>query len=565
MGNIDQAKTEVIGTDLLILGGGIAGCFAAIKGRELKLDVTLVDKGNVGRSGLSPMMSGVLSYFDPKEDNHDDWYRECVEASEWLSDQEMLDGMINQTTECVNHLIDWGARFQTENGKLIRKPMVGHIHGRNAMMTHGGLQLMAILRGEVLRRGARVLERVMATDLLSSDGELPTKGRITGAVGFNVRNGKFFVIRAKATVLATGMTSVVLLRSPANGLSGDGRAMAFRAGCEMRNIDLSQYSPHPAGFNCAPGLNIVAGEGSILVNNKGERFLKKWDQIRMERATRVVICKAITTEELEKRGPAYFDATHLDESSHEKFEKCIPIVVRTLELGGLSFRKDKIPYAPDLVNLEAGGIRTNREKATTVPGLYAIGDASDHGEMGVTELITPGIASAIEGYRAAEAAAGFAGGIEEPAVNKEQVKVFKEQVFAPLARKSGLGHLEVKQHCKNILASGLLGPAKNEKGLKEAIGMAKVIRDLEIPRLKAHNYHELAASIGLANGLTFLELYGHCSLVRKESRGSHWRTDFPEKDNMNWLKWVIARKEGTGIKTWAEQVPFEKYPLKPDF
>lgn len=561
---MSESKTETAETDLLILGGGIAGCFAAIKAKELGLDVILVDKGNLGRSGLSPMMSGVLTCFDPGEDDHDDWYRECVEASAWLSDQEVLDGMINITTECINQLIDWGAKFQKENGKLIRKPMVGHIHGRNVMMTHGGLQLMSVLRGEVLRRGVRVIERVMATELLTSDGELPTHGRVVGAAGFHIRTGKFHVIKAKATVVATGMTSSVLLRSPANVLSGDGRAMAFRAGCEMRNVDLSQYSPHPTGFNCAPGLNIVSGEGAALVNAKGERFLSRWDPVRMERATRVVICKAITTEELEGRGPASFDATHLDEHAHDRFEKCIPIVVKSLELGGLSFRRDKIPYTPDLVNLEAGGIRTNSEKTTTVPWLYAIGDASDHGEMGVTELITPGMSSAIDGYRVAGAIAGRVSEIEEPVVHEDQVEWIRDRVYAPMRQRGGLSPLEVRDHCKGLLSGGLLGPCKDEKGLKKAIDLVKKIREQEIPRLFAGDYHELAACIGLGNSLTFLELYSRCSLLRTESRGSHWRTDYPERDDKNWLKWVIAKKEGQDIGVWAERIPFEKYPLKPD-
>ena len=97
-------KTEVLKTDVLVLGGGIAGCFAAIKARESGLDAVIVDKGHLGRSGLSPQMSGVLTYFDPEQDNYDDWYRECMEASEWLSDQDVLDGMIYQTTKWIRDM-----------------------------------------------------------------------------------------------------------------------------------------------------------------------------------------------------------------------------------------------------------------------------------------------------------------------------------------------------------------------------------------------------------------------------------------------------------------------------
>lgn len=564
MFSLKQLKTEVIKTDVLVLGGGIAGCLASIYARKSGLDVTLVDKGDVGRSGISPLMSGVLSYFDPEDDNYDEWYRECVEAGEWLNDQQSLGGMINETTDRITDLHSWGVRFQQEHGKFIRKPMVGHIHARNILMIYGGFQLMSVVRGEVLRRGVRVIERVMITDLLTSDGELPTGGSIVGAVGFNVRTGTFYVIKAKAAVICTGMAASVFLRPIAAILSGDGRAMAFRAGCEMRNVDLTIYGPHPTGFNCAPGLNILTGEGALFVNAKGDRFMQKWDPVRMERATRAIVSRAIATEEREGRAPVSLDATHLDEAAYSRIEKCIPVVVRSFELAGLNLRKDKIAYTVNLLTLGPGGIRVNRENAATIPALYAAGAASDHAEMGVTEVITPGILSAIGGCRAGEEAAKYAAEIEEPTIDERQIQVLKEQIFAPMDRESGLKHQEVTQHCKGILAKGLLGPIKSEKGLKEAISAIREIRQDEIFKLVAKDYHELARSIGLANALNFLEIFARCSLLRRESRGSHFRVDYPEKNDTNWLKWVIVKKEDDAIKVWAEPIPYEKYPLKPN-
>ena len=559
-------KTEVLKTDVLVLGGGIAGCFAAIKARESGLDVVIVDKGSVGRSGLSPQMSGVLTYFDPDKDNYDEWYRECIEAGEWLNDQNVLDGMIYETNKCISDMDMWGAQFQKEGRKFIRRPGVGHIHARNVLMYHGGLQLMSVVRGEVLRRGVRVVERVMATNLLTSDGKLPTSGRIVGAIGFNIRTGKFYIFQAKATIMATGSTRSVFLGPTMATLSGDGRGMAFRAGCEMRNMDIIKFSIYrPGGLTNpqGPGANILFGEGTILVNAEGNRFMQEWDPIRMERAPRVVVARAIATEELEGRGPIYLDATHLDEAGHSRIEKCVPITVRSLAVMGLDFRKGRIPYTIGLTDSGPGGIRVNRENAATIPALYAVGDTSDLGEMGVTELITPGMVAAVGGYRAGEAAAKYAGQIEEPAVNKHQVKVLKGQVLVPMKRESGLKHQDVREHCKDIIRRGLLGPVKNEKGLKEAMNAAQEIRETEMPKLVARDYHELARSIGLGNELLFLELFPRCSLLRTESRGGHWREDYPERDDANWLKWVIARREDDGMKVWAEPIPFEEYPLKP--
>lgn len=563
---LDDVRTEVMETDVLVVGAGIAGCHAAIRARESGMDVVIVDKGNLGRSGLSPQMSGVLTFFDPEKDDYDAWYREGVESGEWVVDQKILDNMFNETADRVRDMDSWGVTFQKERREFIRKPSVGCIYGRVALLTHGGSQLMSVLRGEVVRHGIRLVERVMVTDLLTSDGELPTSGRIVGAVGFNIRDGKLHVFKARATIIATGVTTSVLLGAVMPTLSGDGKGMGFRAGCEMRNIELSSISiRRAAGLTNpqGPGANILFGEGAILVNANGNRFMKKWDPVRMARSTRAVVARAIATEELEGRGPVYLDATHLSEAAHARIEKCIPITVRSLAALGLDFRRDKIPYTTTLEDGSAGGIRVNRENATTVRALYAVGDASDHAEMGVTDIISPGMAGAIGGYRAGETATQYAAEAEEPGINEHQIQLLKDHIFAPMKCKTGLKHQEVREHCKSIIRKGLLGPVRDEPGLKEAIGAAREIRDDEIPKVGAKDYHELARSIGLENELLLLELLPRSALLRTESRGSHYRRDYPRRDDANWLKWVIARREGDSIKVWAEPIPFEEYALKP--
>ncbi len=563
MAEITQSKSEVINTDVLVLGGGIAGCFAAIKARQSGLDVVMVDKGNLGRSGDSFQMSGVLYYYDPEKDDYDTLYRECVEASQWLADQQRLDGMITETTEHIRDLDSWGAHFQKEGDEFIRKPGVGHYHSRNVIMTNGGFQLMSVLRGEVLRRGVRVVERVMTTDLLSSDGELPTGDRIIGAVGFHIRTGKLYVFKAKATIITTGATRTIRLRGTVPNLSGDGRAMTFQAGCEMRNVELTQFGDGPRDFQCAPGSNILYGEGAMLVNAKGERFMEKYDRIRLERAGRAPVGRAIITEELEGRGPVYMDATHLDEAAYRRIEMAIPIVVKTFAMGGLSLRKDRIAYTFGMSDHGPGGIRVSRDGATTVPGLYAGGAASDHAEDGITNIIGHGMESAIGGSRAGKAAAIYAVETKEPATNKYQVQMLEQQIFAPMKRETGLKHQEVREHCADIIANSL-GPIRNERGLRQAIEAAREIREREIPQLIAKDYHELARCIGTANALFFLELLPRCALLRTESRGAHYREEYPERDDANWLKWVIAKREGDDINVWAEPIPMDEYPLRPE-
>ncbi len=565
MAILEETNTEVLETDVLVLGGGIGGCMAAIRARELGAEVVLIDKANIGRGGLSHQWSGVITYFDPETDDYDGCYRECVEGGQWLVDQERLKDMINETTDRARDLEKWGVHLQKDaTGKYLKSPGVGHYYSRNIYFTQGGFQMMAVVRGEVLRSGTRVLERVMATDLLTSDGEYPTRGRITGAVAFHIRNGKFYVIKAKSVVIATG-PATMLWRGYAwaPSLSGDGQAMAFRAGCDMRNYDIAFFRFIPAGHNCASGANILVGEGLHMLNAQGQRFMEKWDPVRMERATAATVCRAMTTETQENRCPIWWDATHLDEAAYNRIEKSIPIVVRHLAIEGLNLRTDKIPYTCILNDLGPGGIRTStRWGITNLPGLYCGGAVSDHGEDGVSNVIGHGAESAIGGYRAGEGAAIHSKEIAAPAINERQVRELKEQIYAPLKRNTGIPYREPKLRCDEIFDSGLLGPIRNEKKLNQALEAVLEIKE-DVTRLVAKDYHELTRCIGIGNALLFPQLVAQCALVRTESRGSHVREDYPDRDDANWLKWVLARRKDDQVEIWTEPIPFEQYPLKP--
>lgn len=555
---------EIIETDVLVLGGGLAGCLAAIKAQEAGQRVLLVDKGHLGRSGFSFQLSGALACFDPAKDNEEDWFRECLEAGDWLNDQERLTGMIAESAAVLDQFARWGVEFQKERGEYIRRPGVGHHFARNALLTKGGFQLMSVLRGEVLRSGARVLERVMITDLLTSDGELPTGGRVTGAAGFNIRNGKFYVIKAASVVIATGSTSLLWWTSSMPAMSGDGQAMAFRAGCEMSNYELCTIRFFPAGFTCAPGANALFGEGTIITNARGERFMAHHDPVRLERAPASVVSRAMTVEEVQGRGPVFWDATGLEEAAYARIKRAIPIVIRNFELAGLDIRRDRIKYTCGIRDLGAGGIRVDRENAATIPGLYSAGDASDHSEEGVDSVISRGMEAAVMGQRAGVAAARYAAANRLLPVVEKQIEKIRSNIFSALNREAGVTFAEVKVQCDEIHRQNLLGFSRNEAGLRQAAGMAARIREELIPRLRAKDYHELSRCLGIGNALLFPELVSAAALVRTESRGSHFREDYPEKDDENWRKWIVSRQEGSGIKSRTERIPFEKYPLKPE-
>jgi len=172
--------------------------------------------------------------------------------------------------------------------------------------------------------------------------------------------------------------------------------------------------------------------------------------------------------------------------------------------------------------------------------------------------------SAIGGHRAGKAAAKYSAEMDVPLIQESKIREMRESIFAPLKLTRGFKYQEVWEHCISLFEKGLLGPVRNERGLKEAIDTIDEIKAGEIPRLTATDYHELARTIGLKNSLHFPELLARCALLRTESRGSHYREDYPERDDKNWLKWVIAKMEGNDLKVWAEAIPINEYPIRPE-
>ncbi len=536
---------EWVDCDVLVIGAGIAGCFAALRAREANLDVVLVNKGRLGRSGYSHQMAGVLTYFDPQQDDHQSWYRECVEAGGGLCDLERFEGMIHETTDRIRELEGWGVTFQKSAGKFIRKAGIGHKYARNVVMTDGGFQLMASLREQILRPGVRLIENVMVTHLLTSDGLEPTQAGVSGAVGLSIKDGKFYVLPSKAVVIAAGCCDFDRVGAH---LSGDGCAMVWKVGCEMRNIELTMPTLRPSGGN------ILFGLGAQLVNREGDRFMRRYDPDKMEHATRDVLARSIALEEMAGRGPIYLDARHIDEAGQRIIARAVPILIKYLKKAGLDLRVDRMRYTSTMYHsLGPGGIRVDKEGKTSIPGLWAGGASSDHGEDGVINVISHGMLSAIGGHRAGVSAADYALQEKRAQIIDKQVEQIKEEVFSPRLRTRGISYRDITSDFKEI--TKLLGMVRSEESLTRALEKIDNLHREKIPRLVAKEYQDLSRVLGVGSQLLFLKLLAKCALHRTESRGGHYRLDYPRPDDERWLRWVIVKRGEKGMEVWDQPLP----------
>ena len=268
---------HIISTDVLIVGGGVTGCFAAIRAKDFPVKVILVEKASVGCGGVSPFARGVWIYWDPtSEPDPEPLVKEITESTGLMVDPKWVRIALKMSYQNLLYIIKLGAESEKDaKGNIIQLPIIGSKHGVCSPLP-GGYHFMWRLRAEALRKGVEVYERVMVVDLLKQ------KNHVVGAVGFSTRTGDFYIFRAKSVLLAAGSLNQT---SPHASSTGDGRALAFRAGAELRGMEFTGPCIAPRNLDTTGGLHLLFGSGAVLVNAKGERFMKRYNPALMERAS----------------------------------------------------------------------------------------------------------------------------------------------------------------------------------------------------------------------------------------------------------------------------------------
>ena len=547
--------------DVLVIGGGLAGCWAAYQASEAGSKVIIVDRGKISRSGKSSF-SGASILCPLPEDDLDVWHKEMASKGDYLSDQDWIPVILQEIPARIKAMEVMGIEFERDkNGKLIRT--VGLAHKVTRMVNLNSLHMIETFKKKLLQKGVRIIEKTMITSLLTADGAFPTKSRVCGAIGFNINDGSPIIINAGAVVTATGATGIF-------DQSGDGIAQALRAWTETMNMEFGlMWGMDFAGKYGGIHLNTWQRLGMYLRNAKGERFMQRYEPEQMERAYRKQLGPAIAMEYLEGRGPVYVDVTHIGSDNLNKLRTLFTTreQIKAMEKDGLDLSKDKIQVhtVTGHINIDRGGIKHNLYCETAVPGLFVAGEAGGYPVHGTYSVGGVNLATCcIEGFRSGEYSSKYARELGVAPINKAQTKILTDQISLPLKNKKGKNPDMLREEFCSFISPANISIFRTGKSLKKALKGIRELQD-ETSNLKAKDWLEVMKAHKMKNLLLCAEIIFSVELMREESRGSHIRLDYPYRDNANWLKWIItSMNEKNGLALRTLPVPVYRYPTRPD-
>jgi succinate dehydrogenase/fumarate reductase flavoprotein subunit len=553
-----------IKTDVLVIGGGLAGCFAAVRARELKAEVTLVEKNYVGKTGCSHYARDFMVFKEEWGDNFDEWMQQISQIGEYIADRRWDEIILRESYPRFRDLISWGEPFYKKDGTVgfpepgeepFRLAFRKTKYRRTAVISKfGARHKMLIARKKVIDSGTKILDRVMITDLLVKEG------CVIGAVGFHTGTGEFYVIEAKATVISSGGLG---FRSAGYGRqfnTGDGVTMGYRAGATLTSMEFGQ------GMYVVKDCDSVIIDGPVAeIGQKRDRVTNAYGEEFLKEIPHVPINILWAIEFHRGRGPIYHEAYGID---REKFKEQLKKYNETaegpwitmLDRAGLDIFKDRFEqYMTFYGNFFTGGLRVNTNCETSVPGLYAAGDASGTNFTGPTyAALGSGMAGAsVTGYRAGQHAAEFSQKVKKLEINESEVTDCRKSVYGPLDRGGGFSPQHVLNRIQQTIFPYEIRIVMHEKRLQAAITMIEFFRDHFIPKLRASDSHDLRNAHGVRSMILGAEVMLRTALFRTESRGWFYREDYPRRDDKNWLKWVMLKKEDGKMKIWAEPVPKE--------
>ncbi len=546
-----------IKTDVLILGSGGAGLFAALHvyDNNPSLNVILATKGLIGKCGCSRMVQGGLNVVLNSADSVEKHFMDTIKGGGFVNNQDLAWTLVNDAPKAVHELeVKVGCFFdRAEDGKIHQKAFAGQSFDRTVHVADlSGIQIVSRMVDQVFRREEKikVLEETRALDLLTTaEGD-----RVIGAVMANIRTGEIFVINSKVVVVATGgAASMYKISAPSVDKTGDGMAMCFRAGAEFVDMEMLQFHPTGllAGQSRLSGSVLeegLRGAGGYMVNGLGERYMERYDPERMERSTRDRVARAGYMEIMAGRGTkndgVMIDMTHL---GAEFVEKKFPGMCERVKDINKDLAREPVEVSPT-AHFQMGGVKIDIDCQSSLKGLIVAGEDSG-GVHGANRLGGNGICeSTTFGRRAGDTAAALAEQEILMPYMQEQVEEIKRRWLKFYKRTDGIDIYPIRDEIK-LLMWEKVGVVRDGKKLQEAINrldeLLEMTEQAYVANRTLSRYNmEWNEIVNVTNWVTVARLVATPALLRTESRGSHYRSDNTETDNQNWLSNIYLKNKG---------------------
>ncbi|MBW1766840.1 MAG: FAD-binding protein [Deltaproteobacteria bacterium] len=529
---------NLVETDVLVIGGGMAGSFAAIKAREKGVDVAIVDKGYAGKSGSSPYAFWYVVY-NP-EWGHDlkPWMDYVNSLGEYLNNRGYTERVFKESYDRYQDMVSYGVEFMLgEDGKPKGYTFPG--------IPTESFQLKKRVFGQVLRKkakelGVKIFDRIMLTDLIKKDG------KIAGAAGFAMESNEFHVFKAKTVVMCSGGAAFKPDGWPVSELTGDGDAMAYRIGAEIAGKEFNEPK--------STGAEMPAPTMGMFLWEKEESNRAPEKSFGPPQVHELKCVNALGEDVMGIAGANFINM------EFEVHAGRLPVYSKT----------EQLELVPRVGNATAGMSLHTAEGLwpldyrgkTSIPGLYAAGDSCSTMQVGATY---PGVGYAlagasVTGARAGAAAAEYAMTCESSDLDVEEVLKMKEKRLAPLERKGGFSPRWVTQMLRNTLIPYYMLYIKHEDRLKAALTLVEFMRDHFVPKLTAKDAHDLRLAVETENMVLNAEMKLRASLFREESRGTHYREDIPRRVDPDWLAWVTMKDVDGKMTLSKKPIPEEWRP-----
>jgi len=569
---MSQLDLPAVETDILILGAGGAGLCAALHAADAgkKLKILLVTKAIIGKGGCSRMVQGGYNAVLNPADSFEKHFTDTLKGGQFINDQDLAWQLVTVAPERVKELeTRYGCFFdRNPDGTIHQKPFAGQSFDRTVHKGDlTGIEIVSRLAEQIFRReNIEYLEEHRAIELLWDQGG----NRIVGALLLDMGRGEFVVAHARTTLVCTGGgPTMYKLFAPSLDKSADGISLCFRAGAEMIDMEMVQF--HPTGL-IVKGSNTsgtlleegLRGAGAHLYNSLGERFMERYAPEAKERATRDVVSRSSFMEIMAGRGTpnggVFIDASVM---GPEFVEKNFPGMVERCRDYGFDLAHQRVEVSPT-AHFFMGGAYISTRCRTNLDGLYAAGEDAG-GVHGANRLGGNGIAdSTVYGGIAGDSLAEDVIGRELAPYDQSQVQEIVKMAEAPLRRGEGedLYPLRNQMRLSNWERLGII---RDEKGLQEGI---QVIRELKAKMDRVGVAGGRAYNIlwndwlNMRNLLEVSEIIGISALERRESRGAHYRSDFPKKNNREYLRNFFIKRENGEIKVYHRPVVLNR--LRPE-